>query len=517
MSETMNGAEALLRSLHAAGVEVCFANPGTSEMMFVDALDRTGLMRCVLALFEGVATGAADGYARMAGKPAATLLHLGPGFANAAANIHNARKARVPMVNIVGDHALHHLVHDAPLTTDVSAIVTPFSHWVRACQTADGMGPDGAEAVAEASAWPGQIATLIAPGCAGWDPGGHVAEPIEPHGPAPLDDAALDAAVLALRGEAPLLWLGGSVLADPAALATAHAIAAATGAALMAPTSNRRVERGAGLHGIDRLPYPIDMALDRLAPYRHAVLVEAPEPVAFFAYPGKPSLLLPAACRRVPLATRMQDGRAALAALADRLGLGGTPAPATAHRPTVPDPGPITPETLAQAIAATMPERAIMVDESITAGRAIWGATAGCPPHSWLSLTGGAIGDGLPMATGAAVACPDRRVIGLQADGSAMYTIQALWTQAREKLDVTTIVLANRGYEILKQELFRVGANPGRSALDMLEMDRPAVDFTQLARGMGVPAERVTCCRALANHLEKSIQTPGPTLIEAVL
>jgi acetolactate synthase-1/2/3 large subunit len=517
MSETMNGAEALLRSLHASGVDVCFANPGTSEMMFVDALDRTGLMRCVLTLFEGVATGAADGYARMAGKPAATLLHLGPGFANAAANIHNARKARVPMVNIVGDHALRHLVHDAPLTTDVSAIVTPFSHWVRACQTADGMGPDGAEAAAAAASWPGQIATLIAPGCAGWDPGGHVAEPLDPHGPEALDAQAVEAAAAALRAGDTLLWLGGSVLADPASLALAHAIAAATGAALLAPTSNRRIERGAGLHAVDRLPYPIDMALDRLAPFRAAVLVEAAEPVAFFAYPGKPSLLLPPGCRRVTLASRLQDGRSALAALADRLGVDSPPAPQASHRPAAPAAGPITPESLAQAIAAALPERAIVVDEGITAGRAIWGATAGCPPHSWLSLTGGAIGDGLPMATGAAIACPDRPVIGLQADGSAMYTIQSLWTQAREGLDVTTIVFANRGYEILKQELFKVGANPGRGALDLLEMARPEVNFTDLARGMGVPATRVTCSRALFDHIVAAVREPGPHLLEAML
>lgn len=517
MTETMNGAEALLRSLHAAGVEVCFANPGTSEMMFVDALDRTGLMRCVLALFEGVATGAADGYARMAGKPAATLLHLGPGFANAAANIHNARKARVPMVNIVGDHALRHLVYDAPLTTDVSAVVAPFSHWMRACQTPDGMGPDGAEAAAAAASWPGQIATLIAPGCAGWDPGGHVAEPMEPAGPEPVERAAVEAAAAALKAGGGLLWLGGSVLADPAALATAHAIAAATGAQLLAPTSNRRVERGAGIHAVDRLPYPIEMALDCLAPYRNAVLVEAPEPVAFFAYPGRPSLLLPAGCRRVTLATRMQDGRAALAALADLLGVGAPPAPPAAERPLPPPPGPITPETLGQAVAAAMPERAIVVDEGVTAGRGVWPASAGCPPHSWLSLTGGAIGDGLPMATGAAIACPDRPVIGIQADGSAMYTIQALWTQAREKLNVTTVILANRGYEILKQELFKVGANPGRSALDLLEMARPEVDFVKVASGLGVPAERVTCCRALHERIEAALAEPGPHLIEAVL
>ncbi len=509
----MNGAESLVRTLHAAGVDVCFANPGTSEMQFVDALDRTGLIRCVLALFEGVATGAADGYARMAGKPAATLLHLAPGFANGAANLHNARKARSPVVNLVGDHALRHLAFDAPLTADVAAAVAPFSDWTRTALTAAAIARDGAEAVAASMAWPGGVATLIAPGCAGWDEGGVPVAPIAPAGPAPLDPGAVAAAAAALGPDC-LLYVGGSTLADPAALALAAGIAAATGATVLAPTSNARVERGAGVVALERVPYPVDMALARLAGFRRAVLVETLPPVGFFAYPGKPSLMLPPSCETLTLADRRQDGRAALAALADRLGV--APAPGlAAERAAPPAAGPLTPDSVAAAIAAATPEGAIFVDESITAGRALWGATQAGPRHSWIALTGGAIGDGLPMATGAAVACPDRPVIGLQADGSAMYTIQALWTQARENLNVKTVVFANRGYEILKQELYRVGANPGRTALDMLEMTRPEVDFVDLARGMGVDGARVDCARALGETLRDSLRRPGPFLIEA--
>ena len=516
-SET-TGAEALVRTLHAGGVRTCFANPGTSEMQFVSALDRTGLIHCVLCLFEGVASGAADGYARMTGRPAATLLHLGPGLANAGANIHNARKAASPMVNLVGEHAQSHLAHDAPLTADIAGLARPLSHWVRTATRPETIAADGAEAVAEARAWPGRIATLIAPGDTGWDAGGQVAAPREPRGPRGIEGADLDAAVAALEapGQA-LLYVGGAALADPQALALAHAIAARCGADLIAPTSDARIERGAGIAPIDRLPYPVDIALGRLAGVSRAVLVGAPAPVGFFAYPGLPSLMLPEGCDTVALAAPDQDPHTALAQLADRLGVGPGPLPAPPPRPARPAPGPLTPETLAAAIGHALPEGAIVVDEGISAGRAIWAATAGAPAHSWLSLTGGAIGIGPPLATGAAIACPDRPVISLQADGSAMYTIQALWTQAREGLNVTTVVFANRAYASLEQELYNVGANPGPSALSLLDLSRPSLDFVALARGHGVEGVRVDCPAALAETLAGAVRTSGPLLIEAVL
>ncbi|WP_223274782.1 acetolactate synthase large subunit [Tateyamaria sp. syn59] len=513
----MNGAESVVRSLHSAGIDVCFANPGTSEMQFVDALDRTGCLRCVLGLFEGVVTGAADGYARMAGKPAVTLLHLAPGLSNAAANIHNARKARTPMINLVGDHALRHRQYDAPLTADVEGAARPFSDWVRTAMTPSQFAADAMDAFAAATAKPGAIATLIAPADVGWDAGGVLAPPPPSPVLAAPDEAALTDAVRALESDDPTVFLvGGAVLEDPDALALMQGIAARTGADVLAPTSNRRIERGRGRAAVRRIPYPIDLALDMLKPYANAILIETVPPVAFFAYPDRPSLLLPEGCEVLSLCGPDGDGAATIAALADRLGARAT-APVDAPLAAPPASGSITPDSLAIAIAAALPENAIVVDESITSGRSIYDATAGCSPHSWLSITGGAIGIGPPLAAGAACAAPDRPVVTLQADGSAMYTIQALWTQARESLNVTTVIFANRTYEILKHELFNVGANPGRSALDMLNLDRPELDFVSLAKGMGVSGVRVDDVHELFKALETATQEPGPFLIEAIM
>lgn len=513
----MNGAESVVRSLHAAGVDVCFANPGTSEMQFVDALDRTKLMRCVLGLFEGVVTGAADGYARMARKPAVTLLHLAPGFANAAANLHNARKARTPMVNLVGDHALRHQQYDAPLSADVVGACAPFSDWVRMGRDAGSFAADAMEALRVAKGRPGRIASLVAPADIGWDDGGVMAAELAPDGPAPLDEDAQTAAMRALEsGARCVIIAGNSVLEDPEALRILQGIADKTGAQLLAPTSNRRMERGAGRVAIDKIPYPINAAIECLAPYGRAILVEAMPPVAFFAYPGKPSLLLPADCDVVTLAGPDGDGPAALAALADRIGAKPGAARDTAM-PARPQAGGITLKNLGAALANALPADAIIVDESVTCGAAAFPAGAAAGPNSWLALTGGSIGIGIPMSAGAAIACPDRPVITLQADGSAMYTVQGLWTQAREGANVTTIILANRAYEILKGELHNVGAQPGQNALDMLNLDRPDLDFVSLAKGMGVPGRRVEDVEALMRAIEDAAAEPGPFLIEAML
>ncbi len=515
----MNGAESLVRALHGAGVDLCLANPGTSEMQFVDALDRTGLMRCVLGLFEGVVTGAADGYARMAGKPAATLLHLAPGFANGAANIHNARKARTPMVNLVGDHATRHLKYEAPLTADVLAAVRPYSHWVRTASSAAAIARDGVEAVAAARSAPGRIATLIAPGETGWDPvpDAAIPAPIAPEGPRPLDDAAADRAAAMLDGtEQALILVGGAALESPAAMALLRAAADRSGALLLAPGANRRIEHGAGRASPARIPYVIDKALALLRPVRRAVLIEAHPPVGFFAYPGKPSEMLPPDCETLVLADIDQDGVEAAARLAERLGVGPARV-ADAARPAAPQAGAITADSLPAIIAAALPDGAIVIDESITSGRGIYDACAGAAPSSWLAITGGAIGIGPPLAAGAALACPDRPVIALQADGAAMYTIQALWTQAREGLNVTTIIFANRAYAILKGELMNVGANPGPRALDMLDLDRPELNFVDMARGMGVPGRRVDDAAALSRAIADAAREPGPFLIEAMM
>ena len=513
----MNGAESVVRSLHAAGVDVCFANPGTSEMQFVDALDRTKLMHCVLGLFEGVVTGAADGYARMTGKPAVTLLHLAPGFANAAANLHNARKARVPMVNLVGDHALRHQQYDAPLSADVEGACKPFSDWVKSGTDAGSFAADAMEALRVAKGKPRRIATLIAPADIGWDEGGQIASEIAPDGPASLDEAALTDAVAALEsGEKTAILVSNSVLEDVATLALLQGIADKTGATILAPTSSRRTERGQGRAAMAKVPYPINEAIACLAPYSRAILIETLPPVAFFAYPGKPSLLLPGDCAQVTLVGVDGDGQAAIAALADRIGAKRSTGNDTAM-PARPQSGAITLANIGAALANALPEDAIVVDEAISSGGATFGAGDSARPNSWLALTGGSIGIGIPLSAGAAIACPQRPVITIQGDGSAMYTIQGLWTQAREGSNVTTIILANQSYEILKHELHNVGAQPGQDALDMLNLDRPHLDFVALARGMGVPGRRVEDVADLMRAIEDAAKEPGPYLIEAML
>jgi len=514
----MNGAEAIVHTLLAGGVDVCFANPGTSEMHFVVALDRIEGMRCVLGLFEGVVTGAADGYARMAGRPAATLLHLGPGLGNGLANLHNARRANTPMVNIVGDHATYHRAFDAPLTSDIEAIAGPVSGRVKSVASAENAAQDTADAIVAARTPPGRIATLVLPADAAWGEAdqAQVRVPAPPERPAVADEA-VGAAREALDGGAPaLLILGGPALSEEG-LAHAGRIAAATGCGLIAQMSNARVERGAGRVAIDRVPYPVDQATARLAPFRRAILIGARAPVAFFAYPDKPSRLLPEGCEVIQLARPEDDVTGALARLAEEIGASSYAAPVEPPERSAMPRGPLTPESIAAAVAHVLPENAIVADESVSTGRGFFNHTRGAVPHTWLQVTGGSIGLGLPMATGAALACPERKVLSLEADGSAMYTLQALWTQAREGLDVTTLILANQSYAILKGEMAGVGArNPGRKALDMLTLDRPTLDWVDLARGMGVDGERVEDAESLAHALGRGIATPGPYLVEAV-
>jgi acetolactate synthase-1/2/3 large subunit len=515
----MNGAESLVRTLVNAGVEICFTNPGTSEMHFVAALDRVPGMRCVLGLFEGVVTGAADGYARMKDKPASTLLHLGPGLGNGLANLHNARKAQSPIVNIVGDHATYHLEHDAPLTADVEGIAWPVSAWVRTSRDARSVAGDGAEAVAAAWTRPGQVATLILPANTAWEESDGPATMAPLAGPPRVAEERVKSVAAVLRsGEPTVILMTGHVLRAHG-LEVAGAIAAASGARLMGQMSNARLARGAGRVSIERVPYPVDQALAMLAGVKNMVLVGAKAPVAFFAYPDKPSLLWPEDCAVHTLAEAHQDTVHALEWLADELDapLDGAVLQSLERSP-LPADGPLDIDAIAQAVGALLPENAIVADEAIGSGRGMHPFTMGSPPHDWLQICGGAIGLGLPMATGAALACPDRKVVGLQADGSAMYTLQALWTQAREGLDVTTVLFANRAYASLKHELFNVGAhNPGRTALDMLEIGRPDLDWVALARGMGVEAARATTNAEFVRALRAGLASEGPYLIEAVI
>jgi acetolactate synthase-1/2/3 large subunit len=513
----MNGAESLVRTLVDSGADVCFANPGTSEMHFVAALDRVEGMRCVLGLFEGVVTAAADGYARMADKPASTLLHLGPGLANGLANVHNARRAHTPMVNIVGDHATYHNQYDAPLASDVEGVARPFSDWVRISTDGFAVAGDGAEAVAAAKSPPGRVSTLILPADASWGEARGPARPASVEARATVASEAITGAARALRsGEPAVLFLGGPALREPG-LTLVGRISASTGARLVAQTHNARVERGAGRVAVDFLPYPIDDALATLDGTRHLVLVGSKAPVAFFAYPGKPSELHPPGCEVHTLATPCKDVVGALEALADELDAQ-QEAPLQACETPSPPNGPLTPDAAAIAVAALLPEGSIVIDEALTAAATVISRTRGAAPHDFLQLTGGAIGIGLPLATGAAVACPDRKVVCVQADGSAMYTVQALWTQAREGLDVTTIILDNRSYAILKWELGNVGADTGgRKANALMELDHPPLDWVALARGMGVEAGRAETVEQLSQQLSAGLRSEGPYLIDCVL
>ncbi|MCA3177455.1 MAG: acetolactate synthase large subunit [Burkholderiales bacterium] len=519
----MNGAESLVRTLLDEGTDVCFTNPGTSEMHFVAALDRVPGMRCVLGLFEGVVTGAADGYWRIARRPASTLLHLGPGLANGLANLHNARKARSGIVNVVGEHATMHVALDAPLTSDIEGIARPMSHWVHTIGSAGGVEAATRSAVQAAATPPGRIATLVLPADCAWTevPAGAPRGARAPRlAPAPVDAAAVEAAAAALRegGGAALLLLGGEACHE-AGLEAAGRIAAATGCALMTEFAVARTARGAGRVVANRVPYVPDAAIAALAPYRTIVLLGAREPVSFFAYPGKRGRQAAPGVRFVELADANQDLAAALDALGDATGARGRAPAGVASRGAIASPdGPMTLEGIGRIVAAAIPEHAIVVDESVSSGRAFGAFTASAAPHDWLTGCGGAIGFGLPTAIGAAIAAPDRKILALEGDGSAMYTVQSLWTMAREGLDVTVLVFANRAYRILQGEYAGVGAGtPGPRATDMLSLDRPAIDWVSMARGMGVEAGRATDLGQLARQLERGFASKGPYLVEAAL
>lgn len=512
----MNGAEALVRTLVGAGVDTCFTNPGTSEMHFVAALDRVEGMRPILTLFEGVASGAADGFGRMAGRPAATLLHLGPGLANGLANFHNAKKAHTPIVNLVGDHATTHRRYEAPLSSDVEAVARPFSAWVRSADDVTTIGEQGAAAVAAAQAPPGGVATLVVPADVAWTEGANPAAAPPPAKRDTVPPAAIARTAEALRADAPAAILVSGPALAARSLEIARRVADATGAELFCDTFNTRLARGAGRARIRSLPYFAEQAAAALAGVRHLILVGTQAPVAFFAYPGKPSALWPEDCTVHELAGPSHDAEAALEALADEVGARG-PARLQERVHGEPPRGALDPGAIGASLALLLPENAIVSDEAITAAAALIPATAGAAPHDWLSLTGGAIGQGLPLATGAAVACPDRKVVCLEGDGSGMYTLQALWTQAREGLDVTTVILANRSYAILQIELQRLGvAEPGARARSVLEIGDPDLDWVRLAEGMGVAACRATTAEEFHHALGAALAAPGPHLIEAI-
>lgn len=514
----MNGAKSLVKTLLASGVDTCFANPGTSEMHFVAALDQVPGMKCVLGLQENVVTGMADGYFRIARKPACTLLHCGPGLANGMGNLHNARRARSGIVNIVGDQAIYHRPFDAPLTADTTGMAQTVSQWVRTSNAPAELGRDAAEAVAAAMTYPGQVSTLILPADVSWGEGGVVGTPVPVSPPPAIDGNAIERAARTLREQGPdtlILLAGPAVLAEGQALA--WRLAQATGATVMADYVTSHLARGRGRMQLERVPYAMDAAIKALERFKHIILVNAKPPVGFFGYPGMPSTQYSPQAQLQVLSRPDQDPVDAMAALVQTL---------NAPHADIPDPGPRpqagtgapTPEGLAQTVAALMPENSIISDESVSFGRGFYRFSHAAPANDWLHLAGGAIGDGLPVATGAAIAAKrERRVISLQADGSAMYSLQSLWTQAREQLPVTTIILNNSKYNILIGEYKNVGATPGATAMSMLDLGNPSLNWVGLANAMGVEGARATTLDECADLMKSSFGKTTPFLIELMI
>src|SRR5579871_1496616 len=514
----MTGAECLLRTLAANGIDTCFMNPGTSEMHFVAALERVPAVRGVLGLVEGVCSGAADGYGRMRGTPAATLLHLGPGLANALSNLHNARKARTPVVNIVGEHSTTHLRYDAPLTADIEAFARTVSSYVRVAKDAADVAHATAETIQAAIAPPGHVSTLIVPADLSWsDTNARVPVITAAKRAMPPAERIEEAARLAqLPGTA--LLLGGTTI-NERALAAAGRLAARTGVRVLADRNAQRISSGRGRFQPVTVPYFPEPALAVLAEVRNLILVETQAPVSFFGYPNTPSYLLPESSTVSVLAERSEDGTGALEALQDACGAQKCAIPLSPPAAVAtPAAGPLTLDSVAATLVLRLPEGAILADEMVSAGAVVVPHLVHAAPHDRLPVTGGSIGQGLPVALGAACALPDRKVVALEADGSGMYTLQALWTMVRENLDVVTVIFANRRYQILEIEMRRTGASLARgAAYDAIDISRPPLDWVQLANGMGMPASRATTGAEFDAQFRAAMEERGPRLIEALL
>ncbi len=515
----MNGAQSLVDTLVSNGVDICFANPGTSEMHFLAALDDPR-MKSVLCLFEGVCTGAADGWYRMKDTPASTLLHLGPGLANGLANIHNAKRAASGMVNIIGEHSASHLKYDPPLTSDIEGLARPLSHWVRRAESSQSIAWDTATAIAKASEHPGQIASLILPGDTAWQDAGSVVTPAlaKPERKVP-EQSRVDAIAQVLRSGEPAMLVLGNKATRTAPLELAGKVAAGTGARLGSQFFTARIERGAGRVPLERIPYAVPQALTFLKDIKHIITLETREPVAFFSYPNRPSLLKAPDAVVHTLSADDEDSELALQMLVEALGVGNAEVQYQAAAEEVLPTGKLDPVSIAHALCAGIPEGAIVVDESLTSGRESMSYTLGARQHDMINNLGGSIGYSPPVATGTALACPDRRTMCLVGDGSAMYTIQALWTQARENLPVTTVVFANNSYNILKAEYSNMGAGdkPGQQALDMIDIDRPTIDWLAMGKSMGVPGIRVETAEDFTRAMRDANRESGPVLIEVKL
>ncbi len=519
----MFAAQSMVRTLINQGVEICFSNPGTSEMHMVAALDRVDGMRSVLCLFEGVATGAADGYGRMTGKPACTLLHLGPGLANGLANLHNARRAFSPVLNIVGDHAIAHRPLDAPLTSDVEAVCAPMSRWVGSVSASSEVSSMALEAVRQAYGPERGVASLVLPADCAWS---NEEPDVLPKTPMPSllpvageQIATVAKAVAAAKN--PVLYIGGSACLE-AGLHAAGRIAQKLDCRLVMETFAPRVSRGASRVSPMRLNYLAEQASEDLKDCDLLVVAGSKPPVSFFAYPDTLSELTPAGAKIAHLGGPADDITAALEALAQMLD---APAqPKLAARAPAPaltnEDGPLNPGYVGLSLWRHMPDNSVICDDATTSGMGVYPWLENGPDHEWLCLTGGAIGMGMPLAIGAAFATPTHQVFALCGDGAAAYTLQALWTQAREKQNIINVVFANHSYLVLNFELARVGAGePGPAAAAMLDLSNPKMDWVKLSEGFGVPAVRARTVgefdAALQAALTACQNNEGPQLIVA--
>ncbi len=514
----INGAESLVKTMLDGDVNICFTNPGTSEMHFVAALDKNPEMRSVLCLFEGGTTGAADGYYRMLNKPASTLLHLGPGLANGLANLHNAKKANSGVVNIVGEHALEHIKLNAPLTSDIEGIAKPVSHWVKTCKSSIKVGKHAAEAIKESLSPPGKVCTLILPGDTAWNEG-KIAKPLKNHEMNLIDQEKIKITAEELdKAKNPMLLVGGKALEENN-LILASKIASRFQCSIMTDFFNAKLERGEGRIKPTRIPYNVDRAVNLLKDFDTIILIGAKKPVAFFAYPNKPGVLTSKSTKFVNFAKIEDDISDGLENLCEYVNARDKIADNIAkNSPPILQKGELNPGSIGSVLGNLIPENAIIVDESVSTGREFFKFTEGSKRHTWLSNCGGSIGFALPAATGASIACPDRKVIALEGDGSGMYTLQSLWTIARERLNVTILIFANQSYKILHGELNNVGVqNPGPSAINMLTLNNPTLDWVHLSKGMGVDGKKVSDISQLYSVFKDALNSQDPFLIEIMI
>jgi acetolactate synthase I/II/III large subunit len=516
-AQSLTGAEAIIGSLAECGVTACFANPGTSEMHLVTALDHEPRIKSILCLFEGVATGAADGFARMAGVPALTLLHLGPGYLNGGANIHNARRAYSPVINLIGDHAVSHRGLDAPLASDIAGLAAPNSRWLRSVDPVQDAGRRAAEAFAASYGPPPGPVSLIMPADTAWTKGGSLFKAESRPGLRVTHEGVIqDAARAVWKAKKPALLVNGTALGEAGLVACGRLQAA--GLKVITDTFVARHARGGARFAPERLAYFAEMAIEQLAGVDLLLVAGTKAPVAFFAYPGLPGSLSPEGASVFSLGGPESDSAAALASLADALEAPAASEPGSWSWPAPPTGDKFNPHTIGLSLAAHLPEGAMVSDDGVTSGLPIYLALTNAAPHDWLGHTGGAIGQGMPVAVGAAVARPDRKAVCLSGDGAGMYTVQSLWTMARENLDIVTIVFVNHAYRILKIELARTGAgNPGPAANGMLSLGEPEIDWVKLSESLGVGAEAVSTLDAFNDALARAVATRGPRLIAAML